>query len=282
MLFFINPDHRKIRPAKKAAKRSKAKRVAKRKKRSIGAVPSLASVPARSRKLKRSSVARKRVRRARKASVTKMATGRRRRVRAAVTHRNPAPKRRRHRRYKANPAVTTFRKNPKRRRRFRRNPGLLPGGTKGIVGNIVQGLKDGVAIVGGQVAARKIRGAVTGMLPAATQLEVASGMGYVALSLVSAIAVSIAAKKFIPGQARMIAGGAFSEAINAGIAQTPVAPYLGAFAPVRRIVPPITRRAGGRPGVNAWPGGGNPALSAARNGLAAWPMMRAVGTTAGA
>lgn len=279
MLFFINPAHKRtrVRSPKKPRALDRG-RVSKQDPRSSPAKRS-ASDPARSRQDQRPTMAARRRRKARKATARKsaprrrrrravtvarrrratattMATGRRRRRRAAVTHRNPPTRRRRRR------AVA--------RSRYRRNPGLPS--TRGIVGGIIQGLKDGAAVVGGQVAARKARGAITGMLPAAAKAKVATGAGYVALSIASAIGVSLAARKFLPGQARMIAGGAWSEAINAALAQTPVAPYLGAFAPVRRLVP-----ARGRVNnVSAWPGSGAAQLAAAgRSGVAAWP--RSVG-----
>lgn len=275
MLFFINPA-----PRAKQLAAAKKRLVDKRKKRSHSSrstsLPS-ASVPARSHKTTRHIVAKKRVRRRRKATTSLLSNGRRRKRRAAVTHRNP-PKRRRRRTgvalFRANPGVVVHR-NPRKRRRhhFRRNPGLLPGGARGIANTVMQGLKDGASVVGGQIAARKIRGAVTGMLPAETQASLKTGVGYVALSIASAIGVAIGARKLLPAQARFLAAGAFSEAINAGLAQTPVAPYLGAFAPPRRVLP--TRTAGSR-GVSAWPMAGAPA------GLGAWPMpgMRAVGGAA--
>lgn len=212
---------------------------------------------------------------------------RRRRRRAAVT----TPKRRRRRRYvrrnpgglgparaaRHNPARRrrrrSYRANPRRRRHYRRNPSIL-GTSRGIVGGIVQGLKDGGAVVLGQVAARKIKGAVTGMLPATAQAQVSSGVGAIALSLVSAIGASLIAKKALPGQARLITAGAFSETINQALAQTPVAPYLAGTTrrPVRLVTNgPGARRIAG--GVRAWPGSGVP--QAGRTGVSAWP--RSVG-----
>jgi hypothetical protein len=165
------------------------------------------------------------------------------------------------------------------RRRYRRNPSIL-GSSRGIVGGIVQGLKDGGAVVLGQVAARKIKGAVTGMLPATAQAQVSSGIGAIGLSLVSAIGASLIAKKALPGQARLIAAGAFSETINQALAQTPVAPFLAGTTrrPVRLVANPVAaRRIAG--GVRAWPGSGVPA--AGRTGVAAWPRSVGMPTNAG-
>lgn len=198
---------------------------------------------------------------------------RRRRRRAAV--KSNAPRRRR-RRVRKNPgALARARVNPRRRRRrVRRNPALSrrrarrnPGvaSARGLVGGIVQGLKDGGAVVLGQVGARKVRGAVTGMLPANIQTQVASGFGQVALSVASAIVVSLVARKALPAQSRMISAGAFSETINAALAKTPIAPFLSAY-PVRRVAAPARR------GVSAWT---QPA--ALRAGMSAYPTMRSVG-----
>lgn len=159
--------------------------------------------------------------------------------------------------------------NPRRHRRVKRNPSL--GSARGIVGGIVQGLKDGGAVVLGQVGARKVRGAVTGMLPANVQAQVSGGVGAIALSLASAVVVSLVARKALPGQARLISAGAFSETINAALAKTPIAPFLSAYPPRRIALAPAGR---GRPGVAAWPG--QPAIPV-RAGVAAYPMMRSVG-----
>lgn len=204
---------------------------------------------------------------------------RRRRRRAATS----APKRRRRRRnpgglaparrVSANPKRRRTRRrrralasNP-RRRRVKRNPGISS--ARGLVGGIVQGLKDGGAVVLGQVGARKVRGAVTGMLPANLQATVASGIGQIALSIASAVVVSLVARKALPGQSRMISAGAFSETINAALAKTPIAPFLSAF-PARRM--PVALPAGRGRGVAAWPGAALP-----RAGVSAWPGMRSVG-----
>lgn len=186
----------------------------------------------------------------------------------AVRSANPATRRRRRRR---NPGAFARirRANPRHhRRRRRRNPGM-----GGLVGNIVQDLKNGAGVVLGQVAVRKIRGAVTGMLPAATQTTVATGAGHVALSLAAAITASVAARKFAPGYARYVAAGAMSEVLNGVLATTPIAPFLSAFP--RRV--PV-RMPAGRNGVNAWPAA--PSMPAAlpggrvgaRSGFAAWPV----------
>lgn len=197
---------------------------------------------------------------------------RRRRRHAVARARTAAPARRRRRRR----AVASYASNPPRRRRrrrvglrararrrYRRNP--FPGGS--LVNSAVQGIKDGGAVVAGQIVARKFRGAVTGMMPAEMRGKVASGAGYVALNVLGAIATTMAAKKLLGGRAAtFIAAGAWAEAINGAIAQTPIAPYLSAF-PVRRVVRPGSES--GRPVVGhaAYP----QARIGARSGFAAYP-----------
>lgn len=211
-----------------------------------------------------------------------MAKRRRRRKTAAKA----APRRRR-RRVRRNPGGLALarrtRTNPRRRRRshrarvarrrYRRNPGTA----RGLVGGIVQGLKDGGAVVVGEVGARKVRGAVTGMLPASVQSQVGTGVGKIGLSIASALAVSLIVKRVMPGQARMVTAGAFAEAINCALSTTPIAPYLAAYPPVRipanaRALQHANARAAlPRAGVSAWPGAG----------LSAWPMGRTAGMPMG-
>lgn len=198
-----------------------------------------------------------------------MAAKRRRRRRRAAA--STAPKRRRHRR-RRNPGAlaagsTRRRLNPTKRRRRRsavakttrrrrRNPGIAS--ARGAVGGIVQGLKDGGAVVAGQVVTRKLRGAITGMLPADQQAKMKSGVGYIGLCLLSAVVTSLVAKRALPNYSRLISAGAFSETINAALAQSPTAvKFLSAY-------PGGTRR------LNAWPGA--TALPAGRGNLAAWPV----------
>lgn len=199
-------------------------------------------------------------------------THRRRRRRTVVARR---------RRRRSNPgALAAARHNPRRRRRvsarrrsvrrrYRRNPSLL-GSSRGIVGSIIQGLKDGGAVVGGQVVARKVAGAVTGILPATMQPKVQSGFGKIALSLASAVATSIIARKVLPNQSRLISAGAFSETINCALAQTPIAPFLSAY-PVRRT----------NPHLRAYPGTGASRLIAQAPRMSAWPRTVGVPSHAG-
>lgn len=248
--------------------------------------------------------------RRRKATARRMKSGRARSARAAITHRNPSggamatrrrrrknprrhlrrrnPTSRRRRRRnpgalgpvrRANPRrrrrnpVRALRSNPRRRRRHR-NPGLVSSG-RGIVGNIVQGLRDGAAVVGGQVVTRKVSGAVTGMLPATMQPKVQSGAGKIALSLLSAVVTSLISRRILPVQSRLITAGAFSETINCALAQTPIAPFLSAY-PVRsgyNVAAGMS--AYPRPRFAAYPGTGTARAMTA--GAPRVPQMRMVG-----
>lgn len=189
-----------------------------------------------------------------------VAVSRRRRRVAVAASINP-PRRRSRRRRLSNPA-----RHHKRRRHS--NPPLA----RGLVGNIVTDLKAGASAFVGGVVTRKIRGAVTGMLPATAQAQVQGAAGQVGLSVVGAIVTSLVARRFAPGYARFIAAGAWSEAISCGVAQTPIASYLGAYSPTRRI------RVAAYPRVGV--GGGRvaayPALTATP-ALHAYPQMRVAG-----
>lgn len=200
-------------------------------------------------------------RRRRRRAVSKATPRRRRRRRnpGALARARANPPRRRRRRRRAASARRTV-------RRYKRNPGMS---TRGIVGNIVQGLKDGGAVVLGEVGARKVRGAITGMLPANVQAQVASGMGKLALSIASSLAVSMVVRRVLPGQARMVTAGAFAESINCALATTPLAPYLAAYPPRRIVAAPAGR-------MSAWPGTGNSRISSGQQKLAAYPI-RSVG-----
>jgi hypothetical protein len=111
------------------------------------------------------------------------------------------------------------------------------------------------------------------------QAKVTGGVGAIGLSLVSAVITSLIAKRVLPAQARLISAGAFSETINCGLAQTPVAPFLAGVP--RRFATPVTVASRGgvlpqrRSGQSAWPIGG------ARSGVSAWPMARSAGMPIG-
>ena len=127
------------------------------------------------------------------------------------------------------------RKNPfaahhRRGRGFRRNPPLS-------VGGIMQGVQDGAAgCTRAAWSQRKFTGAVNGMLTSATATNpLPTAISTVGLRLVAAVGLGIVTPKFAPKFARMVTAGAFSETIASALAQTPVAPYLGAM-PARRFV----------------------------------------------
>jgi hypothetical protein len=135
----------------------------------------------------------------------------------------------------------------------------------------MQGLYDGAGVVAGQVATRKAVGAIQG----AAKLATPTAATKIALNIAAAAAITVAARKLLPSKfqssARFVAAGAFSEAINVALAQTPIAPYLSAFPRgAGRVASRIGggalapgRRVGGafaaypaqlpRPGVGAYP-----------------------------
>lgn len=176
-------------------------------------------------------------RRRRKAA--KSAPKRRRRRRStAVAH--SAPKRRATRRRRKSVAKTSRRRS----RSFRRNPPILS--------DIKNGIVDGLSVVAGQTATRKLGAAISAALPpASTTNQVAASAQFVGTRLAGAIAVGIAARKFAPKYSRMVVAGAFAEVVNCALAQTPVAPFLSAL-PRRRLVALPSRT--GVPAVRAWPG----------------------------
>lgn len=180
---------------------------------------------------------------------------RRRRRRHAVARINPphrhVKRRRRHH------------SNPPRRRHYRRNPGLA--------GSFMEDGKNGLGVVAGQVVTRKISSAAAAMLPAPAAGSAVEKIQNIGLRLGAAALTAFLARKFAPrGLAAFVAAGAFGEAINWGLAQTPVAPFLGAL-PARRALPlPMTRvgRVAAWPrslpaGVGAWPKASRPMMAVA-------------------
>lgn len=141
-----------------------------------------------------------------------MATRRRRRRRSTV--RRAAPRRRRRR------SVALVRSNPPRRRRrrrivarrhHRRRYRANPGGT-GIVSTIKNGVVDGALVLVGQAAQGRASALVSRVVPI-------GGLPGAAIADVgSAVAVTILARKFLPGRARMVSAGAFSNAVRRVIA----------------------------------------------------------------
>lgn len=133
-------------------------------------------------------------RRRRRAATARRAAPRRRRRRRAVAVRTNPPRRRRRRSVVAR-RVT--------RRRYRRNPG----GT-GIVATIKQGAVDGALVLVGQAAQGRASSLVSRVLPI-------GGLPGAAIADVgSAVVVTMLARKFLPGRARMISAGAFSNAVR--------------------------------------------------------------------
>jgi hypothetical protein len=151
-----------------------------------------------------------------------------------------------------------FRANSHRRRRsYRRNPGFG-------LDFLVSGLKDGAVVFAAQVANRKVANLVQQYVPGLSIVSAAgtpSLVGIFGSRVIAASAVTLLARKVTPNLARLVAAGAFADAIGATLANVPsVAPYLGATA--------LIRRAGVR-GYPMLPGGNG--LAAVRRGVAGYP-----------
>lgn len=142
------------------------------------------------------------------------------------------------------------------------------------LGQATAGIVNGVSVAGGQLLARKIRGAAQGVLPAT--VNVSKGLSGVATTSAAALLVSWLTAMFAPARYRrageFIIAGAWSEAINMALAQTPAAPYLSAFSP-RRMPAGVAAWPNRRvnAGVSAWPA----ALPRSSGRVAAWPMRMA-------
>ena len=198
--------------------------------------------------------------------VARRTVRRRRRVTVSATINSP----RRRRRHVATSRRRRALSNPPRRRRRHRNPPNV----RGIAGGVVRDLKNGLGVYGGLVATRKIRGAITGMLPASAQATVQGTAGKIGLSLASAIVASVIARRILPRFAPFIAAGAFAEVVDCAVQATPVGAYLSAY-PRFRAYPgtlPVPTNA-------SIVAGGARALPAART-LRAYPLPRHVGATA--
>jgi hypothetical protein len=258
MLYFDNPGHRGQKPCPVDTARESSHLPRRKTKRS-------ASDPARSRHPSelQAMAGRKRARRRKDGRFVKSGASsnphkRRRRKRHAATR----VARRRH-------AAAT---NPPRhhRRRARRNPPLMGRGS--AIGHALSGAVNGVSVAGGQLLARKIRGAAQGVLPAT--VNVSKGLSGVATTSAAALLVSWITAMFAPAKYRrageFIIAGAWSEAINMALAQTPAAPYLSAFSP-RRFPSGVAAWPARRVGVAAWPA----SLPRSSGRVAAWPMRMA-------
>ena len=179
---------------------------------------------------------------------------------------NPSRKRRRSSRKRAAVVVVNPRhamnSHHKRGRRHRRNPDMIGA----IGGGALHGITHGAAVVAGQVVARKLKGATQGILPAS--LNVSSGMAGVATSAIAALGVTVAHALLTPPKYKtlgaFVVAGAWSEAINQALAQTPIASYLSAFprSPLRIVNPaargriaayPRAALAAGAPAFSAYP-----------------------------
>jgi hypothetical protein len=205
MYYLINPARKRKARKAKARKRTSLKR------------------KANGQFVKRAKAARRRVRRTKAGAKEGGTMARRRRRRSTVRH--TAPRRRRRRR-----SVVVLRSNPRRRRRrtavarrvhhrrrYRRNPG----GGSGIVATIKQGAMDGALVLVGQTAQGRASALVSKMVP------VGGLPGAILADIGSAVAVTMLARKFLPGRARMVSAGAFANAVRRTVSA--VSPGVGAM-----------------------------------------------------
>lgn len=136
----------------------------------------------------------------------------------------------------------------RRRRHHRRNPSFG-------LGFLVSALKDGATISVARVANRKIAGLINQYVPG---LSATSPIGTIGAKVLAAAVVGLASRRLLPAYSRLVTAAAMSDAIDAGIAATPLAGYLSAYPRiVRPMVAGYPRAAGalpaGRPAVGAWP-----------------------------
>lgn len=154
----------------------------------------------------------------------------------------PNPRRRRRSRgHRANP----------RRHRRRRNPF---GSAKGMVGSVMQGFGDALAIVGGKVASRAI--------PALVGLQ-QTGIAGVAIQAGSAIAASWAANKVKPGLGRLVLAGGLAgilegyiKGANIPVVSAALGDYYDASYGMWLPAPSAPAQLGGVDGMGAWNDGG--------------------------
>lgn len=140
-----------------------------------------------------------------------------------------ARRRRRHRRHVARRprrrSVTLSINRPRRRRHhinprrrhYRRNPGM----GSGIVGTLKTGIINGLKVNIGEAVQGRVAAGIAKVLPL-------SGIAATAISeLGSAVAIALAARKFAPAHATMVAAGAFANANRHVI--TAISPTAGAL-----------------------------------------------------
>lgn len=121
--------------------------------------------------------------------------------------------------------------------------------------------KDGVVIVVGQVANRKVASLVNQFVPG---LGSDTAVGKVGAKVLAAAALGLATRRFFPQYSRLITAAAMADALTAAAAETPIAPYLGAL-------PRIVRTNGA---IGAYPRG---AALPAGGRVGAWPVRRSAG-----
>jgi hypothetical protein len=197
----------------------------------------------------------------------------RRRKRHAGMFTKANPVRRRKRRNvpvnRANPRARR-RRNPPRTRAHhrRRNP-------PSVINALMDGAMNGAQVYIGGLATRKFAGAVTGAMSSSATTTTPSAITPIILRLGGAVVIALATSKLAPRFSDMLTAGAFSETYSAALAQTALAPYLGAMPP-RRFVRSTAAKLRGHGNLAAWPmAGGRAQLTSGQNaGMRAWPRQR--------
>lgn len=113
----------------------------------------------------------------------------------------------------------------------------------------MDGVKDGAAVFGGMVAARKIGAGLNAMIPASVASTSPGLRGVIAKGL-GAVVTTLAARKLTPRFAKLVAAGAFADVIQSAVSLNPTASaFLSAYS--RQVLPrmnayPTALPAGGR------------------------------------
>lgn len=132
----------------------------------------------------------------------------------------------------------TYRRNASHRRHhYRRNPSI-----RGVTGAFMEGVKDGLAVWGGQIAARKISNMLGTLVPASIGQNSPALRGIITQGL-GAVVTGIAVRRILPKYSKLATAGAFANFIDFAVRQNPTAnSFLSAYAQ-----PVVVRGARGYP-----------------------------------
>lgn len=122
-----------------------------------------------------------------------------------------------------NPRRRTYRRNA--RRHYRRNPSI-----RGVTGAFMEGIKDGLAVWGGQIAARKVSNMLGTLVPASIGQNSPALRGIITQGL-GAVVTGIAVRRILPKYSKLATAGAFANFIDFAVRQNPTAnSFLSAYA----------------------------------------------------